>query len=122
MLKNKGEGEVVPQKSVYVVYGCHLNSYFSIDDGNYKPWYDEKSKAEENEKAKKAYEAVLTVTASSSLNSPEYEEFSKAVKKLSKSKFNYTYNGPVNNFVGNFHDAVRFKNDLHSKTLTHTVW
>ena len=31
----------------------------------------------------------------------------KAVKQLSKEKFDYDYDEPVNNFVANFHDAVR---------------
>ena len=50
---------------------------------------------------------MLTVTASSPSKSEEYENFSQAVKSLAKSKFNYTYEGSVNNFVANFHDAVR---------------
>ena len=62
---------------------------------------------EENKRARKAYESVLTVTASSSSGSNEYESFQKAVKQLSKEKFDYNYDEPVNNFVANFHDAVR---------------
>ena len=73
----------------------------------YRPWYDEQASEDENGRARKAYQSVLTVTASSSFDSSEYESFSKAVKELSKEKFNYTYDEPVNNFVANFHDAVR---------------
>ena len=65
-----------------------------------------------NDRAKKAYKSVLTVTASSSSDSREYETFSKDVKKLSKEKFNYSYDEPVNNFVANFHDAVRKLNSI----------
>ena len=78
----------------------------------YRPWLDttngKTEENEENQRAKIAYESVLTVTASSSSQSEEYGAFSQAVKDLSKSKFNYTWpDGPVNNFVANFHDAVR---------------
>ena len=72
-----------------------------------QPWKLEGASAEENRRAKKAYESVLTVTASSSSGSNEYESFQKAVKQLSKEKFDYNYDEPVNNFVANFHDAVR---------------
>jgi hypothetical protein len=46
------------------------------------------------------------VTASSSADAKEYEVFSKAVKKISKEKFNYDYEEEVNSMVANFHDAV----------------
>ena len=81
--------------------------YCSSEDRLKRPWQDTTATDEENERAKKAYEAVLTVTAiSSSKASTEYMDFAKGVKALSKAKFNYTYEGPVNNFVANFHDAV----------------
>ena len=78
----------------------------------YRPWFDENSDDTENDRARKAYKSVLTVTASSSSDSREYETFSKDVKKLSKEKFNYSYDEPVNNFVANFHDAVRKLNSI----------
>ena len=62
--------------------------------------------AVENERARRAYEAVLTVTASSS-NTPEYDEFADAVKAVARDRFDYDYEGEVNTFVANFHDAVR---------------
>jgi len=73
----------------------------------YRPWEIEGDP--DNDRAKKAYESVLTVTASSSRDSDNYESFEKSVKELSKEKFNYNYDEPVNNFVANFHDAVRDK-------------
>ena len=87
--------------------------YNSYSQSNlYRPWFDENSDDTENDRAKKAYKSVLTVTASSSSDSREYETFSKDVKKLSKEKFNYSYDEPVNNFVANFHDAVRKPNSI----------
>lgn len=83
------------------------NFVFSRKFELYKPWHDPQASPEENARAKKAYEAVLTVTASSSADSEEYESFAKAVKALSRAKFNYQYEEEVNSFVANFHDAVR---------------
>ena len=81
-------------------------SLCSSINGLHRPWYDPERPQEENDRAKKAYQAVLTVTASSSSQSSEYEAFAKAVTTLAKEKFNYDYKGPVNNFVASFHDAV----------------
>ena len=75
----------------------------------YRPWEIKGDPDGNNHRAKKAYESVLTVTASSSRDSDNYESFEKSVKELSKEKFNYNYDEPVNNFVANFHDAVRDK-------------
>ncbi len=83
-----------------------LPTFYSSEDGLYRPWYDPDASEEENQRAKKAYEAVLTVTASSESRSPQYGAFASEVKDLSLEKFGYTYEGPVNNFVANFHDAV----------------
>ena len=85
-----------------------FKSYFSSEDGLYKPWEDKNSTDEENQRAKEAYEAVLTLTASSSSKSAAYQAFDKATRTLAKEKFGYDYEGPVNNFVANFHDAVSF--------------
>ena len=105
--------------SEYLVSFCHFLQTFtfyfccSYSQSNlYRPWFDENSDDTENDRAKKAYKSVLTVTASSSSDSREYETFSKDVKKLSKEKFNYSYDEPVNNFVANFHDAVRKPNSI----------
>ena len=85
-----------------------FKSYFSSEDGLYKPWEDKNSTDKENQRAKEAYEAVLTLTASSSSKSAAYQAFDKATRTLAKEKFGYDYEGPVNNFVANFHDAVSF--------------
>ena len=45
----------------------------------YKPWYDPDDEVN-NERAKHAYEAVLTVTARTP-TTPEYKNFSDTVKK-----------------------------------------
>lgn len=82
--------------------------FSSSENGLHRPWDDPTRPKEENDRALKAYQAVLTVTAaSSSSQSSEYEAFSNAVKRLALDKFGYDYQGPVNNFVASFHDAVR---------------
>ena len=81
-----------------------------------RPWEDPNSSAEVNERARKAYEAVLTVTARSS-DSQAYSNFSDAVKELSKEKFGYNYTEDVNTFVANFHDAVL----LYATALNETI-
>ncbi|XP_077865373.1 atrial natriuretic peptide receptor 1-like [Saccoglossus kowalevskii] len=56
--------------------------------------------------AKKAYEALMTVTLLTP-TSDEYVEFSEEVKRRAKRDYNFTYEDDVvNNFVGAFHDAV----------------
>ncbi|XP_070536704.1 atrial natriuretic peptide receptor 1-like isoform X6 [Ptychodera flava] len=67
------------------------------------PW---KRNDDRDEDAKKAYEALMTVTLLQP-SSPEYMEFSNEVKSRAKADYNFTYEDDVvNNFVGAFHDAV----------------
>jgi len=89
------------EKGEYVFFNVEL-----FASNLMQPWNDTSASEEENARARKAYEAVLTVTASSSSKVDEYEAFSQAVKDVAKKQFNYTYDEPVNNFVANFHDAV----------------
>ena len=70
------------------------HSIFSHDDQFYRPWYSPNASKAENERERRAYEAVLTVTARSS-DTTAYSEFSQAVKTVSKEKFNYTYEEEV---------------------------
>ena len=85
----------------------------SRKSSQYKPWEVENATAEENERAKRAYEAVLTVT-SDTTDSTAYDDFAKEVKKVSRDMFNYTYSEDVNSFVANFHDAVSLNKDPFS--------
>ena len=84
-----------------------------------KPWHDPSAPAEENARARRAYEAVLTVTAASTVASSasssedgggeDSGDFESAVKAISRERFGYEYaeDEEVNAFVANFHDAVR---------------
>lgn len=61
---------------------------------------------ERNEKARKAFQALLTVTTRTPDNS-EYLNFSREVKSLAQSKYNFTYgNASISTSVAAFYDAV----------------
>ncbi|KAL8573054.1 hypothetical protein ACOMHN_022929 [Nucella lapillus] len=74
-----------------------------------RPWYRADDSPERNAKARKAYEALMTVTLRKP-TSPEYRQFSKTVKEKAEEMYrhqNFTYGEEeVNSFVGAFHDAV----------------
>ncbi|CAG5115044.1 unnamed protein product, partial [Candidula unifasciata] len=72
-----------------------------------RPWYNASDTEERNEKAKKAYEALMTVTLRKPTNKT-YMDFSRDVKERAKNLYaNFTYGeDEVNSFVGAFHDAV----------------
>ncbi|XP_052826119.1 atrial natriuretic peptide receptor 1 [Octopus bimaculoides] len=80
---------------------------FSSKNASMYPWYRANDTAESNEKARKAYESLMTVSLRKP-TSPEYENFSREVISRAKSESqNFTYGeDEVNSFVGAFHDAV----------------
>lgn len=53
------------------------------------PWYREND-TERNERAKNAYEALLTVTARIP-ETEEYKNFSREVKEIAKNDYNFDY-------------------------------
>ncbi|KAH9523544.1 hypothetical protein Btru_040292, partial [Bulinus truncatus] len=56
-----------------------------------RPWYNESDTEERNAKAKKAYEALMTVTLRKPTNQ-RYREFSQDVKKRAEKLYkNFTY-------------------------------
>lgn len=71
------------------------------------PWLEISDSEERNSKAKKAYQALLTITTRKPDNE-EYQKFSNDVKLLAKKKYNYTFeeNEQISQFVSAFHDAV----------------
>lgn len=72
-----------------------------------QPWYKKNDTNENNERAKLAYTALLTVVAKQP-NNNEYTEFSDRLKALAATKYNYTFaeDEPVSTFVTAFYDAV----------------
>ncbi|KAF7995591.1 hypothetical protein HCN44_006698 [Aphidius gifuensis] len=82
------------------------NSARSNDNNSKEPWRMENDTDERNEKAKKAYQALLTVTARTPDND-EYLNFSREVKSLAQSRYNFTFgNSSLSTFVAAFYDAV----------------
>ncbi|XP_078038727.1 atrial natriuretic peptide receptor 1 [Augochlora pura] len=87
----------------YVFFSIELSS---SDNDSQEPWRVETDSAERNEKARKAYQALLTVTPRTPDN-VEYLNFSRKVKSLAQSKYNFTFgNSTVSTFVTAFYDAV----------------
>lgn len=81
-----------------------------------RPWLEENDSDDRNKKAKKAYEALLTITTRKP-NNEEYQKFSDDVKLLAREKYNYTFeeNEQISQFVSAFHDAVLlFANALNT--------
>ena len=61
---------------------------------------------ERNARARRAYQALLTVTIRTPDNE-EYLNFSREIKELAKNEYNFTFgNGSVSTFVTAFYDAV----------------
>ncbi|XP_053977333.1 atrial natriuretic peptide receptor 1-like isoform X1 [Hylaeus volcanicus] len=87
----------------YVFFSIELSS---SDNNSKDPWRLDTDTEERNEKARKAYQALLTVTARTPDNF-EYLNFSREVKSLAQSKYNFTFgNSSVSTFVTAFYDAV----------------
>ncbi|KAK0169149.1 hypothetical protein PV327_002895 [Microctonus hyperodae] len=87
----------------YVFFSIELSS---SDNNSKEPWRMESDTDERNEKARKAYQSLLTVTARTPDNE-EYLNFSREVKSLAQSKYNFTFgNSSLSTFVAAFYDAV----------------
>ncbi|XP_042913598.1 atrial natriuretic peptide receptor 1 [Parasteatoda tepidariorum] len=90
---------------------------FTSKNESRRPWYREFDTKEKNNKARAAYEALITVTARIP-ETAEYAEFSKGVKHLALKKFGKPYGKEeVNIYVTAFHDAVI----LYSLALNETL-
>ena len=85
---------------------------------SYKPWLSKNDTEENNDRAKRAYEALLTLTVRPPPNTPEYMEFDDNVRKKALAEFNFTFGDePVNPFVTAFYDAVL----LYAMALNETL-
>ncbi|XP_047510982.1 atrial natriuretic peptide receptor 1-like isoform X1 [Pieris napi] len=90
----------------YVFFNIELFSNLASASSK-EPWKVEGDTDERNERARRAYSAVLTVT-SPVPEKKEYLEFSDKVKDLAATKYNYTFGKEeiVSTFVAAFYDAV----------------
>ncbi|CAH8466314.1 unnamed protein product [Schistosoma mattheei] len=72
-----------------------------------RPWYKETSSPEENERARQAYRALMTVTLLKP-DSPEYRTFTEEVRARALRDYEFSYrDSEVTPFIGTFHDAVK---------------
>lgn len=93
-----------------------LSSVHSSEN-SMRPWEVIGEYPDRNERAKKAYSALLTVTAATPDNG-EYRTFSDEVKRLAEERYNTTFNNEsVSTFVTAFYDAVL----LYSLALNETL-
>ncbi|XP_050420334.1 atrial natriuretic peptide receptor 1 isoform X4 [Adelges cooleyi] len=100
----------------YVFFNIELFS--SMNNGSLTPWYVSNDTAERNERAKKAYTALLTVTARTP-NNDAYRNFSVEVKRVAEEKYNFTFgNESVSTFVTSFYDAVLLYGLALNETLS----
>ncbi|XP_072933230.1 atrial natriuretic peptide receptor 1-like [Epargyreus clarus] len=90
----------------YVFFNIELFSNLASASSK-EPWKVEGDTEERNERARRAYSAVLTVT-SPAPEKKEYLKFSDEVKELAATKYNYTFGKGemVSTFVAAFYDAV----------------
>ncbi|KAL0868345.1 hypothetical protein ABMA27_007864 [Loxostege sticticalis] len=90
----------------YVFFNIELFSNLASASSK-EPWKVANDTDERNERARRAYSSVLTVT-SPAPEKKEYLEFSDRVKDLAATKYNYTFGKGevVSTFVAAFYDAV----------------
>ncbi|ESN90567.1 hypothetical protein HELRODRAFT_96557 [Helobdella robusta] len=82
-----------------------------------RPWFQLDEAKEKNDRARKAFESMLTVTATKK-DSQEYRQFSEEVRKRSVQMYQKdVYGDEVNDYVGSFHDALL----LYSLAVNETI-
>jgi len=116
----------------YVFFNVDL---FSPQSKLIRPWISETSSNEENERAKRAFETVLTISAFTN-NNESFSEFQQKVENVSFNFLNNTEEILVNSFVANFFDALMvygkalsnilqnesFKGDIQGTRITEHIW
>ncbi|KAJ2954872.1 hypothetical protein O0L34_g3193 [Tuta absoluta] len=101
----------------YVFFNIELFSNLASASSK-EPWKLEGDSDEQNERARRAFSAVLTIT-SPAPEKQEYLDFSDKVKELAATKYNYTFGKEevVSSFVAAFYDAVM----LYALALNRTL-
>ena len=100
---------------------CAL-SWRASNKSTLNPWHDENDTAENNERARRAYTALMTVAAATP-DTDRYRRFSKQVRTIARDEFNCSApedggeEEPVNPFVAAFHEALL----LYAVALNETI-
>ncbi|KAK8787571.1 hypothetical protein V5799_022652 [Amblyomma americanum] len=86
--------------------------FFSVElfttrnTSNTRPWYRETDSAERNQRARRAYEALMVVQTRIP-ESSEFSHFKQALQETARKEFEFDYNtDEVNPFVSAFYEAV----------------
>ncbi|XP_065214464.1 atrial natriuretic peptide receptor 1-like isoform X2 [Planococcus citri] len=93
----------------------------NLDHSSLTPWYVKNDTYERNERAKKAYSALLIVTARTP-NNEEYKNFSSDVKNLAMIKYGHKFGNDsdsVSTHITAFYDAVLLYALALNETLEH---
>ena len=103
----------------YVFFNIDL---FSTNSKLIRPWINDTATSEENERARRAFEYVLTVSASVS-NNESFSGFRMKVENVSRTHLNNSAEILVNSFVASFYDALiaygnAFANIMLSENIT----
>ena len=108
---------------------------FTTNSKLVQPWIRETASSEENEKAKHAFKAVLTISAFSNANEG-FDNFKQKVENVSNNFLNNSKEILVNSFVANFFDALMvygkslaeivgngsLKSDITGNRITELIW
>ena len=85
-----------------------------------RPWYSAEDDQAENEVARAAFQHVLTISSSKSVNG-NFNQFKQNVEAVAEKIFdNSSTEHFVNSFVGNYYDAVKIFSGALTALLPHT--
>ena len=85
-----------------------------------RPWFASDATEEENEVARNAFEHVLTISSSKSVNG-NFNQFKQRVETVASKTFNNSSaENFVNSFVGNYYDAVKIFSSALSEVTSRT--
>ncbi|XP_076366600.1 atrial natriuretic peptide receptor 1-like isoform X6 [Tachypleus tridentatus] len=115
----------------YVFFNVEL---FTSKKSIHRPWYKADDTSETNDRARKAYQSLLTITDRVP-DTPEYAEFSREIKNITKKRYGFDYGEEeVSVYVTAFHEAVLLYalalnetleeggNITDGRAITHKMW
>ena len=85
-----------------------------------RPWFASDATEEENEIARNAFQHVLTISSSKSVNG-NFNQFKQKVETVASKTFNNSSGENfVNSFVGNYYDAIKIFSSALSEVTSRT--
>ncbi|XP_055387784.1 atrial natriuretic peptide receptor 1 [Condylostylus longicornis] len=100
----------------------NIELFSRVPQGKAQPWFNANDTQENNERAKKAFSALLTVSPKQPDND-EYTKFSEEIKSIATKKYNKTYepDESISTFVTSFYDAVLLYATALNESVTENV-